>query len=188
MDDFKPTPNSPTSSTQVSQPAPQNLAHADNNSIKQIDQKEPPFIEQVQSKPSVVSTLQTSNTPVNQSDQGVTINNKEFVEEKLTLDPNAQAVFNQAVQASEPEKVFDQVEMDKDKKLAQELIQKAGLSPNLVQKALNEKMGHIQEQNSSTVPQAVSRVTTEEAKTVLGSEEYQKEAQVDQQKQGNIGK
>ncbi|KKP69257.1 hypothetical protein A2X44_02615 [candidate division CPR3 bacterium GWF2_35_18] len=108
--------------------------------------------------------------------QGVSMANDQFVE-KLDLEPNAQQVFEEAASSDNPEQVFDAVEQSKDEKLAQELIQKSGLSPEIVQKALQEKTQKIQEEQSSVPPRPISEVTTQEAKAVLGEEEYQKEAQ-----------
>jgi len=104
---------------------------------------------------------------------GVDVSEEQFVE-KLDLDPQAQQVFEQATQAKNPEQIFDAVENKKDQELAQKLEQ-SGLPPELVQKALNEKKQHLQEEVSSVPPHQVSEVTTESAKAVLGEDEYQKE-------------
>ena len=104
------------------------------------------------------------------------LTSKDFMA-KLDLDPQANEVFEQASQASEPEKVFDKVETERDQALAEKLIREAGLSPELVNKALQQKTQHITEEVSSVPPQTTGPVTTEEAKTVLGEDEYKQEAQ-----------
>jgi len=112
--------------------------------------------------------------------QGTEVTNQQFVE-KLDLDPAAKQVFDQAAQDENPEQVFDAAETTKDKALADKMVKESGLSPDLVQKALNEKTEHITQEQSSVPPHKVTDVTTEEAKAVLGEEEYQKEAAMDQE-------
>lgn len=106
----------------------------------------------------------------------VTVLSEQFVE-KLDLTPQAQAVFEQASQAENPEQIFDQTETERDKQLAEKLIRESGLASDVVEKALGQKIKHVQQEQSSVPPHQVSEVTTEEAQQVLGTEEYQKESQ-----------
>ena len=143
--------------------------------IKKVAEQEPPFVVQKTDEIGMTkedSRVEGSDFSVSeQAEQGesVALEDHQFTE-KIEIGEESQRVLEKAVQSDKPEEVLDQEEFAEDKKLAEKLIKEAGLSPEMVEKALQEKKKMIEDQTEEAAVIDVSEITTDHAKGVLGDE------------------
>lgn len=130
--------------------------------IRSIAHEDPPFVKEIVERPEEINAHASANPSFSLEEatsssptENLAINHDGFMQ-KIDIDSDAEAVLNKASESENPEAVFDEAEMDKDKKLAEKLIQEAGLSPEIVNKALQDKKETLQNQDDSVAPTAAS--------------------------------